>query len=101
MKYLLFVVAALAGCGGRSAASMRAIHQDVFALEYSSCVITGGVGFTDGQAMNMLLLLYSDRRLRAGFMRAALMAWKLTVRSVKSRAPAPAARKIQGEMGVR
>ncbi|GGB19872.1 hypothetical protein [Puia dinghuensis] len=46
MKYCLLVVAALVGCGGKSAVSSRIIHQLVFDLEYSSCVIIGGVGIT-------------------------------------------------------
>jgi hypothetical protein len=37
-------------------------------------------------------IVYSALRLRAGFIRPALMAWKLTVNRVMRRAPAPATR---------
>lgn len=44
---------------------------------------------------------YSLRKLFTGFIRAALMAWKLTVNKVISKAPAPDAAKIHHEISVR
>jgi hypothetical protein len=46
MKYWLFVVTALVGCGRKPAVSPVVIHQLIFQLEHSICVIIGGVGIT-------------------------------------------------------
>ena len=46
MKYWLFILTALVGCKDKQAALSASIRQEVFYLEHSTCVITGGVGFT-------------------------------------------------------
>jgi hypothetical protein len=46
LKNEIFVISALVGCGSKPAVSPRVINELVFQLEYSSCVITGGAGFT-------------------------------------------------------
>ena len=46
MKYWLMILPSLAGYTDRSIALSKTIHNEVLQLERSSCVITGGVGFT-------------------------------------------------------
>ena len=44
MKYWIIFITALLGCGAKPETSSRVIRQLVSQLEYSPCVIIGGVG---------------------------------------------------------
>jgi hypothetical protein len=46
-------------------------------------------------------LIYSDRKLFTGFIKAAFMAWKLTVKSVIDKAPIDVTRNTHHEISVR